>query len=59
MFRLDRETVLSLARTTALKANSQPIQIGWRDVGMIRTAVLRLCGQASGAPSGLLFQSYP
>ena len=35
----------------------QPIQIGWREVSMMRTAVFRLCGQDSGGPSALAAQS--
>jgi hypothetical protein len=35
------------------QSGPQPIQIGWRDVSMIPTAVFRLFGQESGVPIGL------
>jgi hypothetical protein len=31
--------------------------IGWRDVSVIRTQVLRFCGQLSGGPRGFCDQS--
>src|SRR5262245_58295006 len=35
----------------------QPIQIGWREVSMMPTAVFKLFGQVSGAPMGVAAQS--
>src|SRR6185437_10572221 len=40
-----------------ISCSPQPIQIGWRDVSMMRTQVLRLCGQCSGEPRGVDAQS--
>src|SRR6185437_2364803 len=40
-----------------ISCSPQPIQIGWRDVSMILTHVLRLCGHWSGQPSGVDAQS--
>ncbi len=40
-----------------VSSGPQHIHIAYRDVSMIRTVVLRLCGQISTGPSGVLDQS--